>query len=103
MRYSFDAAELSRAVQRDAREHEQLYQRLSRVIGPFDHGEMTTAQLATHGLKKLNRDVPDDDEAKVIALESYLEGRAHGAQHGAGSMDANDDSFVSRYLAGGRT
>jgi hypothetical protein len=99
---AFDAEEIRRAVQKDAKRHEQLYQRLSRVIGPFDYVEMTTGELTSHGLKKLNRDVPDDDDAKVIALESYLEGRAHGASGGAGSMDAAPPllrgSFLDKYL-----
>ena len=94
---AFDAAEVTKAVRELAARHEQLHERLSRVIGPVDdYGSMTSPQLAAYGLKKLGLEVPaDDDHPAVVALEHALRSRSAGAT-GAG-MDAGD-SFIDKYL-----
>jgi hypothetical protein len=99
---SFDAAEIGREAQRLARRHEQLYQRLSRETGPFDHSEMSLEQMAAHGLKRFNLEPPAaDDHPSVVALEHFLRGWS-AQKMGAGSagMDsASANDFVSRYLS----
>lgn len=95
---AFDAAEVTAAVRRLAARHEQLHERLSRVIGPVaGYEEMTLPQLAAHGLAKLGIEPPDaDDDPRVIALEHVLRGRSGGGM-GAASMDAGD-TFIDRYI-----
>lgn len=96
---AFDAAEITQAVRKEAVRHEQLAGRLSRMIGAIpDYHEMSLAQLARYGLKKLGVEVPDTgDDPSVVALESYLQGRSgHGGM--VAGMDAGDDNFVTRYI-----
>jgi hypothetical protein len=94
---AFDAAEVTRAVRELAARHEQLHERLSRVIGPVDGYEsMSLPELAAYGLQKLGLQPPDDgDDPSVVALEHALRGRSGGGT-GAG-MDAGDN-FVTRYI-----
>ena len=96
---AYDAAEITQAVRELAARHEQLHERLSRVIGPVaGYEEMTLPQLAAYGLEKLGIEPPDEaDDPAVVALEQALRGRASGGM-GAG-MDAGD-SFIDRYING---
>ncbi|HVA40844.1 MAG TPA: hypothetical protein VNF49_09275 [Candidatus Binataceae bacterium] len=97
---AFDAAEVGRAVRKEVARHEQLHDRLSRVVGPVaGYGEMTLPELAAYGLKKLRLEVPDDEDEAVTALEYFLHGRANREMGASASMDAGGDDFVSRYLA----
>ncbi len=98
---TFDAAEICRAVRKEAARHEALHDRLSRVVGPVaGYAEMTLPELAAYGLKKLGLEVPDNEDDAVVAMEYFLRGRT-GRETGAGAagMDAGADDFVSRYLA----
>jgi len=91
--------ELTTAVQKAAVRHEQLAGRLSRAIGAIpDYHEMSTAALARYGLEKLGVEPPaDGDDPAIVALESYLQGRAgHGGL--AAGMDAGEPSFLDKYL-----
>jgi len=99
MAAAFDAAQITEAVRELAARHEQLHERLSRVIGPVDGYEsMTLPELAAYGLRKLGLQTPaDDEDPSVVALEHALRGRSGGAM-GAG-MDAGDN-FVTRYVNG---
>src|ERR1700722_5341848 len=95
---AFDAAEITAAVRKLAVRHEQLHERLSRVIGPVaGYEEMTSQQLAAYGLKKLGIEPPaDTDDPSVVALEHAL--RVRG---GVGGMDAREGDmpdFLSRYI-----
>jgi hypothetical protein len=97
---AFDANEVSREVRKQmaqAARHEQLHERLSRVIGPVAGYEvMTTPELAEYGLPKLGHQVPDaGDDPRVVALEFALRGR--GREMGGG-MDAAP-TFLDAYLA----
>jgi hypothetical protein len=100
---AFDAAQITQAVRELAQRHEALAGRLSRAIGAIpDYHEMTTAQLAAYGLKKLGIQPPDaGDDPSIVALEHYLKGRSGlGGQGGQFSgMDAAADNFVTRYIA----
>ncbi len=101
MSRTFDAAEVTRAVRQQAARHEQLHDRLSRVVGPVDHyHEMTLPELAAYGLEKMGVSAPaDDDHPAVAKLEGFLHGRAGRGAGGAMGMDAAGDSFVDRYLS----
>lgn len=96
---AFDAAQITQAVRELAARHEQLHERLSRVIGPVaGYESMTLPQLAAYGLERLHITVPDDDDdPAVVCLEQALQGRSGGAM-GAG-MDSVDN-IVTRYLKG---
>ena len=97
---AFDAAEVTRAVRNEVARHEQLHDRLSRVVGPVaDYQGMSLPELAAYGLKKLGLEMPDDEDDAVVALEYFLHGRANREMGGSASMDAGADDFVSRYLA----
>jgi hypothetical protein len=100
MRGIFDAVEVTREVRKQAARHEQLHERLSRMVGPVDgYAEMTLPELAQYGLKKMGVEPPAaDDDPSVVALESFLHGRA-GREAGVAGMDSASDSFVDRYIA----
>jgi hypothetical protein len=94
--------ELATAVQKQAVRHEQLAGRLSRTIGVIpDYHEMSTAELARYGLKKLGVEPPsDDDDPSVVALEHFLRGRSNSEMGGSAGMDSAGGSFMDRYLRG---
>jgi hypothetical protein len=101
---ALDADEVTREVRKQmaqAARHEQLHERLSRVIGPVaGYENMTSPELAEYGLKKLGLEVPDSaDDPIVVALEHALRGRS-GREMGAG-MDrtAERPSFLDAYLS----
>jgi hypothetical protein len=97
---AFDAAEITQAVRKIAARHEQLHERLSRVIGPVaDYESMTSPELAAYGLKKLGLQPPADDDSCVVALEYFLHGRA-GRESGVAGMDSREPSFLDRYING---
>jgi hypothetical protein len=98
---AFDTQEIAREVQKQAVRHEQLHEKLSRVTGPVkDYEGMTASELARYGLEKLGLQAPADDEDPcVVALESFLHGRA-GRESGVAGMDSAGDSFVDRYIRG---
>ncbi|MGA7537417.1 MAG: DUF2213 domain-containing protein [Steroidobacteraceae bacterium] len=97
-----DAAEIVALVRKETLAGQKLYQRLSPVIGAFDHDEMTHREMAAYGLKKLGRPESTDP---VTALDSYLDGyvaassRSRSESRPAHALDsASDDSFVGRYI-----
>lgn len=100
---AFDIAEIATAVRKEAVRHEQLHERLSRMIGPVaDYQNMTLAELAKYGLDRMGVQPPDADEDPcVVALENFLHGRA-GRPMGpnAAGMDSAGETFVDRYLQG---
>jgi len=51
-----------------------LASKLSDFIGTFDHAEMTLAEVAKYGVKKL--EIPTMDGQEVSALQAWLHGRA---------------------------
>lgn len=76
-------------AQRDA-----LYQRVSRVVGTFDHAAMTHDKVAKYGVKKLGIKCADGHE--VTALDAYLLGTEKAtAQAAAVTTKKVGDSVVS--------
>lgn len=89
-------------VFREVKARDTLAEDLSFHVGAFDHSEMTHAEVAAYGVKKLAiPNVPEGQE--VGALSAYLHGRsrprAPAAQH---AMDGAEKgtSFVSNYVNG---
>lgn len=56
----------------DVAKRNELYSKVSPIIGAFAHDSMTAAEVAAHAVKELKLDVPAGQE--VIALDSYLKG-----------------------------
>ena len=90
-------ADVIPAMRREAAAKHKLYQRLSPVIGAFDHDEMTLTDMASYGLQKL--DAPKADNP-VMALDYLLVGRgqAQVTAKPRAALDKSEDSFISRYL-----
>lgn len=87
------------AMRREAAAVHKLYQRLSPVIGAFDHDEMSVTEMAAYGLKKLG--APEAKTDPVTALDFYLAGRAQAQPEPrirSAAHDASDASFVGKYL-----
>lgn len=111
-KHGMDASEITALVQteagkaaagarRDAIAAQKLYGRLSPLIGAFDHDEMTLADMASYGLKRLNAPEAKDP---VTALDFYLAGRASAPAAttrpgGAAALDSKGDSFMDKFLA----
>jgi len=82
------------AARRDAVAAQKLYQRLSPIVGAFDHDEMTHADMAAYGLKKLGQAESKDP---VTALDYFLAGR--GQAPAAAAQDADSgENFVTKYV-----
>ncbi|MGH8227770.1 MAG: hypothetical protein ACRET2_16505 [Steroidobacteraceae bacterium] len=94
------AMDAVREDDRSTSRKQQLYDRISQHTGAFEHGEMSLAEMASSAAKKLGIEL-DSGADPVAALEGYLKGRTH-TESGASGMDASPDSFVGRYLNGGK-
>jgi hypothetical protein len=105
-RGGMDAAEIANlvvpAIRRELASKQKLYQRLSPIVGAFDHDEMTLRDMAAYGLKKVGAPEARDP---VTALDFYLAGRAQSASqqreefsHGGSAHDSQDESFMDSYL-----
>ena len=79
-----------------------LYNRLSTVVGAFDHSEMDAVAVAKYGAGKLGIAVTDG--AEIVAVESYLAGRLANpnpaAQTGFGQDAAEADADTLRFING---
>lgn len=56
----------------DAAAKASIYDRVSKVVGAFDHARMDAAQVAAYGVKKIGLKVKAGQEA--VALDAYLTG-----------------------------
>lgn len=77
LRKQFDDDKKSglRALFREVSNRDSLYQRVSPLVGAFDHAEMTRSDVATYACDKLNlKNIPQGTEQ--VALEGYLSARA---------------------------
>ncbi len=93
-----DAAEVKRQVIKEIAQRDNLYKKLSLVIGAFDHAEMSLKDMADYGATKLGL-----DHKSVGAVESYLSGFASAKVVKANGMDsAPKSSEIDSYLKGGK-
>jgi len=85
-------------ARRDAVAAQKLYQKVSPIVGAFDHDEMTHTEMAAYALKKLGRPEFGDP---VTALDCFLAGRASAPAptHRGAHDSASGESFVTKYLA----
>ena len=96
-----DTASLVKIIRKEEAAKSALYGRISPIIGAFDHAEMTHAEMASYGLKKLGVTVDSGDP--VTGLDFYLAGRTHAAAPPRAALDAKTglgESFLDKYLAG---
>lgn len=85
---AMDAGEMMREISaRDA-----LAKQLGPFIGTFDHAEMTHAQVAEYGVKKLELNAPKGQE--IVALQGYLHGRTNQRAVSGSAMDAAEQTSL---------
>jgi hypothetical protein len=84
--------------ERDAKRKVELYDRISRHVGSFDHEGMSLKEMAAHAAKRLSLNLAEGADP-VSAIEGYLTGRTHAAS-GASGMDGAVPSFLDGYLNG---
>lgn len=95
---------IRKEIRREEAFKHKLYERLSPIVGAFDHAEMSHIEMAAYGLKKLG--VKDEAADPVTALDFMLLGRTQVAEarQGArarvnGAQDSKGDTFIDRYIA----
>jgi hypothetical protein len=93
-----DEASLRKTVAMDAAAGASLANRLTPLVGVFDHAGMTHAEVAAYGLDKLGLTAPAGAEAAV--LDAHLKGRASAASTTTVAADAKPRSggLVDSYL-----
>jgi hypothetical protein len=65
-----DAAEIAKQAVQEYKAKNELAERLSKVIGTFDHADLTHAQVVEKGIKELKLQAPKGGEAAM--LNGYL-------------------------------
>lgn len=94
-----DAAEIKRSVMKEIAARDALYQKLSPVVGAFDHADKSLDDVAAYGVKKLG--LACDSGAELATLNGYLAGVAKSASKTV-AMDSAKGDFVDTYLKGGK-
>lgn len=93
------AATIPTIRKEEASKH-KLYQRLSPIVGAFDHAEMSHVEMAAYGLKKLGA---QDAADPVTALDFLLLGRSQASEamqpRQRSAQDGAGDSFIDKYIA----
>lgn len=91
------AAELARAAASTKR-RDVLAKQLGPHIGTFDHSDMTEAQVAAYGAKKLGIAAEAGTEAAVLQGYLLAAGKATPVAKTTTAMDAGNADFVTAYL-----
>ena len=98
-----DAAEVFRAIVGQVARRDKLAKQLSAHIGTFDHSEMTEAEVAAYGVKKLGIHAAAGQEAAT--LTGFLLAKGDPAKQPTvktvAAMDSHGETFVTRHLAKG--
>lgn len=98
-----DAA-IRKSIYADIARKQKLYDRVSPIIGAFDHATMTADDLAAYAARKLKINAPKG--AVAYALDSYLTGVEKGKARTAKASNAMDSKFgecdvIDQYLKKG--
>lgn len=72
MKTPMDAALMRKSIFKEMSQRNKLYEKLSPVIGVFDHEEMPLLEVARYGIRKLGLDAAKGQE--VAVLTGYLAG-----------------------------
>ncbi|MDY4380352.1 DUF2213 domain-containing protein [Pectobacterium brasiliense] len=93
-----------KAVLREIRQRDDLAEKLSWHVGTFDAAEMTTADVAAYGVKKLGISAPKGQE--MTFLKGYLDGASAAAtnsgRHTVTLDSADENSVVMKYVKGAK-
>lgn len=93
---AMDAMEIKKSVMKEIAAKGNLYDRLSPIVGAFDHSEMSLDDMAKYGAKKLSLNVSTLD-----AVDGYLAGVASAKVVTTVAMDKKIDGNVLSYIEGG--
>jgi len=89
-------------VMREVTRRDQLVKRLSPHVGTFDAADMTAAEVAKYGVKKLGIAAPKGQE--MAFLDGYLNGVVKAPKatvlNGVGLDSVDSKSPISQYLTG---
>ena len=96
-----NTASIVPAIRKEEAAKHKLYERLSPIVGAFDHAEMSHVEMAAYGLKQLG--VTDAAADPVTALDFLLMGRTQVAEaqqrvRPRAAQDASGDTFIDRYV-----
>jgi hypothetical protein len=96
---AMDAAEIARRVTSEINEKNRLYDRVSPIVGAFDHSDMTLDQVVKYSCKKLGLRA-EKFERKAV-LNGYLQGAKKPAAKTTFAEDNKDSSefgsFAKRF------
>jgi len=98
---AMDAAEIFKSVTGEIKRRDALAKSLAAHVGTFDHSDMTEADVAAYGVKKLGLEAPKGQEAAMLAGFLKAAGAATKTQVAKTStaMDAGTADFVSAYIS----
>jgi len=93
-----DTAEIRRSIISEIAQANRLYEKVSPIIGAFDHDEMDAQQIAVYACDELGLKVPK--KHAITAVEAYITGK--GAPTVAKAQDSapRSGNFVQRHLEG---
>jgi 8-oxo-dGTP pyrophosphatase MutT (NUDIX family) len=96
-----NTASIVPAIRKEEASKHKLYERLSPIVGAFDHAEMSHVEMAAYGLKQLG--VTDAAADPVTALDFLLMGRTQVAEaqqrsRPRAAQDSSGDTFIDRYV-----
>lgn len=95
---AMDSAPSANDVIKQVQQRDALAGRLSRVVGTFDHSEMTDAgEVAAYGVEKLG--IACDSGNELIALDAYLQANP-AQQRVVHAADSDESDGVSDYING---
>jgi hypothetical protein len=95
---AMDAAVIAKQVEKNLATKANLYNKLSKHIGAFDHSDMDIEKMAKYGLKKLGVEAPKGN--RITFLDAYLEGKGTSNAVAMDSVVTRKNNFVKRYLEG---
>lgn len=95
-----------RSIRADIARADNLYQRVSKVTGAFDHSAMSASDVAKYGVQKLK--IKCADGAEFDALDAYLTGLDAGskaktqATQSRAADSATETAEFTNWLNGGK-
>lgn len=91
----------ARALMAEISSRDKLANRLSNIIGTFDHSRMTTQDVANYGAKKLG--LKAKGRSAIDAVEGYLAAAKRNSPKPSIAQDSRPTaSFLNKYLEGSK-
>lgn len=91
-----DEATYFKSMTKALNAREALYMRLSPIVGAFDHAEMTEAEVALYGIKKLGLKAKPGQEQSM--LDGYLQAATVQSRKVVAMDSAPEDNWLTRQL-----